>query len=86
MSKDGVYEIYTFPYLSDEGVLQITATALSADGSTIRSRTFSDVPITRDRITTYRGTFFQDGDGEITQTTFGFYVDGEWKGEDVYEF
>ena len=86
VSKDGVYEIYTFPYLSDEGVLQITATALSADGSTIRSRTFSDVPITRDRITTYRGTFFQDGDGEITQTTFGFYVDGEWKGEDVYEF
>ena len=86
VSPTGIYEIYTFPYLSDEGVLQITATALSADGATIRTRTFSDVPITCNRITTYRGQFFLPGDGEITQTTFGFWVDGEWKGEDIYEF
>ena len=86
VASDGVYEIYTFPYMGDDGVLQVTATALSADGTTIRQRVFPDVPITRDRITTYRGTFFQEGDGEITQTTFGFWVDGEWKGEDIYEF
>ena len=86
ISADGIYEIYTFPYLADTGVLQITATALTADGTAIRTRQFSDVPITRDRITTYRGTFFGEGDGEITQTTFGFLVDGEWKGEDIYEF
>ena len=83
---DGIYEIYTFPYLASDGVLQITATALTADGTTIRTRTFADVPVTCNRITTYRGQFFLPGDGEITQTTFGFYVNGEWLGEDIYNF
>lgn len=80
------YRIYTFPYLSDSGTLKITANALSADGSTVKQRVFENVPVTRNRITTLQGTFFADSDFNTTQSQIGFSVNGEWDGEDVYEF
>ena len=80
------YRIYTFPYLSDSGTLKITANALSTDGSTVKQRVFENVPVTRNRITTLQGTFFADSDFNTTQSQIGFSVNGEWDGEDVYEF
>ena len=78
--------VYTFPYMSATGVLKMTLSALSADGSVIRQREWQDVPVTRNRITTYTGKFFEDGDGNITQSGFGFTVNGQWEGEDTYNF
>ena len=80
------YAIYTFPYLSESGTLKITATATTADGSSIRQRIFENVPVTRNRITTYTGTFFEEGDGHMQQSGISFTVNGEWDGEDCYEF
>ena len=81
-----IYQAFTFPYLSASGVLKVTCTALDAAGGVIRQREWQDVPVTRNRITTYRGHFFEEGDGNITQSGFGFTVNGQWEGEDIYEF
>ena len=81
-----VYQVYTFPYLSDTGVLKMTLTAYDAQGNTLRQRVFDAVPVTRNRITTYTGRFFEDGDGQFTQSDFGFVIHADWEGEDTYNF
>lgn len=81
-----VYQVYTFPYLSDTGSLKMTLTAYDAQGNTLRQRVFDAVTVTRNRITTYTGQFFDGTEGNFTQTGFGFTVNGEWDGEDQYEF
>lgn len=78
--------VYTFPYQSDTGKLKMTVSALSVSGVVIAQREFTDVPMTRNRITTYSGDFFGDGTGEISQSSFGFTVNGAWDGEDTYQF
>ena len=81
-----IHQCYTFPYMATSGTLRMTCSALSSDGTVIRNRTFEDVPVTRNRITTYTGRFFEDGDGQFTQSDFGFVVHADWDGEDFYEF
>ena len=81
-----MYTIYTFPYMARDGVLKVTVSALDAQGTVIRKRTFEDVPVTRNRITTYTGKFFEEGDGQFTQSDFGFVVHADWDGEDNYDF
>ena len=87
LSNDlNLYQAFTFPYLADTGVLKMTVSALANDGSVIRSRQFNEVPVTRNRITTFSGPFFVDGDGQFTQSGFGFLIHADWDGEDIYEF
>lgn len=81
-----IHQCYTFPYMATSGTLRMTCSALSSDGTVIRQRTFDAVPVTRNRITTYTGHFFEDGDGQFTQSDFGFVVHADWDGEDVYTF
>ena len=81
-----VYQAYTFPYMATECTLKMTVSGLDADGTVIRKREFDDVPVTRNRITTYTGKFFEEGDGEFTQSDFGFVVHTDWEGEDNYTF
>ena len=80
------YRVYTFPYLAATGTLKMTLTALDADGNTIRQRVFPEVPVSRNRITTYTGPFFSPGDGQFSQTGFGFTIDAEWDGEETFTF
>ena len=86
LSDSGIYEIYTFPYLSESGVLKITITPLASDGSTIREpRIITDVPVTRNRITTLTGALF--GGSEFGKDTNGFtFTVEDWGVEDVFEF
>lgn len=81
-----VHQIFTFPYMSDSGTLKMTVTAFDNEGTAIRQRTFDSVPVTRNRITTYTGHFFQDGDGSFSQTDFGFVIHADWDGETNLEF
>ena len=60
-------------------------TALAADGTEVHKRTFEGAPVSRNRITTYKGAFFS-GDGDIRQEGLGFTVESAWAGEDVYNF
>ena len=80
------HQAYTFPYLSTSCLLKITVSATDMDGTVIRKRTFEDVPVTRNRITTYTGKFFEPGDGQFTQSDFGFVVHADWDGEDFYTY
>lgn len=80
------YRIFTFPYKAVSGTLKMTVTAYDNDGNTLRQRVFENVPVTRNRITTYQGQFFDGTEGNFTQSTFGFSVNGEWDGEDVHDF
>ena len=81
-----VYQVYTFPYLSDTGVLKMTLTAYDAQGNTLRQRVFDAMTVTRNRITTYTGQFFDGTEGNFTQSAFGFTVNGDWDGEEKYTF
>ena len=86
VSTDDQYGIYTFPYMASTGTLKITVSALTSDGTVIKKRTLESVPVTRNRITTFTGPLFSEGEGTITQSGFGFNVNGEWEGEDNFPF
>lgn len=86
VSADDQYQVFTFPYMSATGTLKMTVSALASDGTVIKKRTLDAVPVTRNRITTFTGPLFSDGEGTITQSGFGFTVNGEWSGEDNYDF
>ena len=81
-----IHQAYTFPYMAKSCTLKITVSGLDAEGTVIRKRVFEDVPVTRNRITTYTGKFFEEGDGVFTQSDFGFVVHADWDGEDFYTF
>ena len=81
-----IHQCYTFPYMAKSCTLKMTVSALDSQGAVIRKREFTDVPVTRNRITTYTGHFFEDGDGQFTQSDFGFVIHADWDGEDFYEF
>ena len=85
-TRSSVYQVYTFPYMATSCTLKMTLTADAADGTTLRTRTFDGVPVTRNRITTYTGQFFDGTEGTFTQTAFGFSVNGDWEGENHFTF
>lgn len=86
VSGNDMYQVFTFPYLSATGTLKMTVSALTSTGDVIKKKTLDAVPITRNRITTYTGTLFSEGEGTITQSGFGFTVNPDWDGEDKYNF
>lgn len=80
------YQVFTFPYMSSEGVLKMTLSALDADGNVLTAKTLTDVPVTRNRITRCTGVLFGEGDFDIYQTTFGITVNTDWDGVIDYPF
>jgi hypothetical protein len=66
--------------------IKMTCSGLDNDGTVIRRRVFDAIPVTRNRITTYTGPFFEEGDGVFTQSDFSFLIHADWDGEDNYEF
>ena len=80
LSDDGVYTIYTFPYMSADGVLKITVCCLDAQGAVLYSRTISNVPVSRGQVTTVEGSLVP------SDTGLGFKVNSEWDGETTIDF
>lgn len=70
------YEVYTLPHTTDD-TLKVVVTALDADGTSILERTFTDVPVTVNKVTQYTGEFFgsttEQGSLGITLS-----IDAEW--------
>lgn len=81
-----LHQFFTFPYMSESGTLKMTISATTSDGTVLRKRTFDAVPVTRNRITTYEGKLFGDGDWTATQSDFSFVVNADWDGEVVVGF
>ena len=86
VSGNDMYQVFTFPYMATTGTLKMTISALTASGDVIKKKTLETIPITRNRITSYTGPLFSEGEGTITQSGFGFTVNPDWDGEDRYEF
>lgn len=86
VSGNDLYQVFTFPYMATTGTLKMTISALTSTGDVIKKKTLDAVPVTRNRITTYTGPMFSEGEGTITQSGFGFTVNPDWDGEDQYNF
>ena len=80
------YQVFTFPYLSDEGKLKVTLSAVDASQNVLTTKVLTDVPVTRNRITRCTGVLFGEGDFDIKQTTFGITVNTDWDGVIDYPF
>lgn len=94
------FDLYTFPR-EEEGTLELTVNMLDAAGGLLKypggdegSRTFSNIPIKRNRITECSGYFFTDGTGGIdigddydeTDESFVIIVNTDWDGTVPYDF
>lgn len=80
--KDGILYFTVYVLGRDtETQHDFVVTAYGEDGSVLKSRTFTSVPIRNNYMITYRGSFFLD-------TTFSstFTVNDEWSSFDTVEF
>ena len=82
-----VFDIYTLPHTEEDMLTKLTVTALDANDNTVKERVFENVPVTRNQITRYTGSFSGNGgSGQSTDGTFRLTADGDWDGVNGYTF
>ena len=82
-----VFDIYTLPHTEDDVLTKLTVTALDANDNTIKERVFENVPVTRNQITRYTGSFFGNGgSGGSSDGTFRLTADPDWDSVNGYTF
>lgn len=83
-----VYELYTMPH-EQQDVLKLTVTALDASGSEVGEVVMGNIPVTRNKITTWQGALFSgsgtDG-GTSSSGGISITLDTEWDGTIIYTF
>lgn len=87
---DGVttFDIYTLPHTEEDVLTKLTVTALDANDNTVKERVFENVPVTRNQITRYTGSFFGSGGGGggSSDGTFRMTADPDWDSVNGYTF
>ena len=87
VSDDGVYEIFTLPHTEEDVLTKLTVTALDANDNTVKERVFESVPVTRNQVTRYTGSFFGNGgSGQTSDGTFRLTADPDWDSVNGYTF
>ena len=87
VADDGVYEIFTLPHTEEDVLTKLTVTALDANDNTVKERVFENVPVTRNQITRYTGSFFgSGGSGQTSDGTFRLTADPDWDSVNGYTF
>ena len=87
VASDGVYEIYTLPHTEEDVLTKLTVTALDANDNTIKERIFENVPVVRNQVTRYTGSFFGEGGGGNTGSgDFRMTADPEWDSINGFTF
>ena len=87
IADDGIYDIYTLPHTEDDVLTKLTVTALDANDNTIKERIFENVPVTRNQVTRYTGSFFgSGGSGQQSDGTFRMTADPDWDSVNGYTF
>lgn len=71
------FDVYTIPH-DETGSLNITITALDANGNTLKERILNEVPVRRNAITRYTGKFFDDAEGSGS-ISFSMTAEGDWE-------
>ncbi len=83
------FEIYTLPHTESDVLTKLTVTALDANDNTIKERIFENVPVTRNQVTRYTGSFFGSGSGgggSTSDGTFRLTADPDWDSVNGYTF
>ena len=81
------FEIFTLPHTEDDVLTKLTVTALDANDNTVKERTFENVPVTRNQVTRYTGSFFGNGGtGQTSDGTFRLTADPDWDSVNGYTF
>ena len=85
---DGVttFDIFTLPHTEDDVLTKLTVTALDANDNAVKERIFENVPVTRNQITRYTGSFFGSSGGQQSDGTFRLTADGDWDSVNGYTF
>lgn len=89
VADDGVYEIFTLPHTEEDVLTKLTVTALDANDNIIKERLFENVPIIRNQVTRYTGSFFGSGGGGGGETGSGDFrmtADPDWDAVKGYTF
>ncbi|MBP3211727.1 MAG: FimB/Mfa2 family fimbrial subunit [Prevotella sp.] len=87
-SPDGTsFDIYTLPHTEEDVLTKLTVTALDANDNTVKERVFENVPVIRNQITRYTGSFFgSGGSGQQSDGTFRMTADPDWDSVNGYTF
>ncbi len=87
VTDDGLYEIFTLPHTEEDVLTKLTVTALDANDNTVKERIFENIPVTRNQITRYTGSFFGNGgSGQTSDGTFRLTADPDWDSVNGYTF
>ena len=88
IADDGIYDIYTLPHTEDDVLTKLTVTALDANDNTVKERIFENIPVTRNQVTRYTGSFFGSGGsgGTSSDGTFRLTANPEWDSVNGYTF
>ena len=87
VSDDGIYEIFTLPHTEDDVLTKLTVTALDQNNNIIKEKVFENVPVSRNQVTRYTGSFFGSGGGSSTSDgTIRLTADPDWDSVNGYTF
>ena len=87
IADDGIYDIYTLPHTEDDVLTKLTVTALDENDNIVKERIFENVPVTRNQVTRYTGSFFgSGGSGQTSDGTFRMTADPDWDSVNGYTF
>ena len=81
--KGGAFELYTFPRV-DSNALKMKVVAMDSGDNTVKEMNFSDVEISRNTITQYKGSFFggpptNTNVEDLDSISFELMSDDEWR-------
>ena len=81
------FDIFTLPHTEDDVLTKLTVTALDANDNTVKERVFENIPVTRNQITRYNGSFFgNSGSGQTSDGTFLLTANPDWDCVNGYTF
>ena len=81
------FDIYTLPHTEEDVLTKLTVTALDANDNTVKERVFENVPVIRNQITRYTGSFFgSGGSSQQSDGTFRMTADPDWDSVNGYTF
>ena len=79
------FDLYTFPH-SNTGEVKVNVSALDENGNVVKEREFTQIPVTKNKITKYSGQFFAGGTSAYTISNIDLQVEADWLGETEVSF
>ena len=77
---------YTLPHTEDDVLTKLTVTALDGNDNIIKEKVFEDIPVTRNQVTRYTGSFFGNSGGETGSGDFRMTADPDWDAVNSFTF